>query len=163
MFRKLVLIAAAFAVSLSAPADAGSMFSPKLPEGASLTDPNAIWRLYVGKSARWSGTSFAYWAPDQLFRAVDTAEGNVGVGKWYVTSASRMCYEATWHWRQDFGVTSKAEKNCFQYATDASGQTWSRTADHGQYGLWLPFDGSGLEKGDIASQPFRAVAKMLGL
>lgn len=148
-------------LSFATPIFAEGISRARIPEGAALADPNDLLRMFAGRTSDWGGGSAAYWAPDGTFRAVNAAEQSLGYGTWFVTSASRMCYEGTWAWRQDFGVQSRVVEVCSRYMIDAQGQVWSTT--EGMGGPWFPFYDDNIKSGDRVSASFEATASTLGM
>lgn len=132
-----------------------------IPADAGMADPVSLIRMFSGRTADWGGGSAAFWSPDGTFKAVNSAEQSLGYGTWYVTTASRMCYEGTWAWRQDFGVNTREVSVCTRYAIDAQGQVWTTTEDMG--GPWFPFFDDNLNTGDSVTPSFNAMVRMLGL
>jgi hypothetical protein len=151
----------AIVLSLGTPMFGENIPRARIPEGAAPADPAGLFRMFAGRTSDWGGGSAAYWAPDGTFRAVNAAEQSLGYGRWFVTSASRMCYEGTWAWRQDFGVQSRDVEVCTRYMIDAQGQVWSTT--EGMSGPWFPFSSANINTGDYVTQSFEATADMLGI
>jgi hypothetical protein len=133
----------------------------RIPDGASLADPTALLRMFSGRTVDWGGGSAAFWAADGTFRAVNPSEQSIGYGTWAVTTASRMCYDGTWAWRQDFTIQTREVKVCTRYLIDAQGQVWSTT--EGMGGPWFPFYDDNLNSGDFVTPSFEATASTLGL
>ena len=148
-------------LSLPTPIFAENTSRARIPEGAAPADPTALLRMFSGRTSDWGGGSAAYWAADGTFRAVNPSEQSLGYGRWFVTSASRMCYEGTWAWRQDFAIQSRVVEVCTRYMVDAQGQVWSTTEDMG--GPWFPFFDDNINTGDYVTPSFEATAGMLGM
>jgi len=158
--RVTAFAALVFAAAGAMPANAKSLFGGTIPEGAVATDPVQVYRTYAGKTADWGRGSYAYWGTDQSFIAVNQADSSIAVGEWYVTSASRMCFEAKWYWRQDFGVESDTLVTCTHYRTDENGEVWSASNLRGP---WFPFSDDNIRNGDRVTRKFNAMVKELGI
>lgn len=131
------------------------------PDNSAPLAPDYVYRMFAGKSADWGGGSGAYWAPDGRFVAVNQAEGSIGAGRWYATNRGRMCYEADWAWRQDFGVERSRVKTCTRFRVDRKGTMWSTTG--GLNGPWFPYSTAPLSPGDQVSSTYSALAAEMGL
>ncbi|NIZ12727.1 DUF995 domain-containing protein [Phaeobacter sp. HF9A] len=129
--------------------------------GSQPLSPEFVYRVFAGHSADWGGGSYAFWAPDGVFYSVNTAEQSLGYGKWYATSSGRMCYEADWVWRQDFGVEQKAVKTCTRFRMDPGGEMWSTTGN--QTGPWFPFTTDNLTLGNSVAPIYSAMYSRMGL
>ncbi|SMX33949.1 DUF995 domain-containing protein [Octadecabacter ascidiaceicola] len=151
----------AVVLSLGTPMFAENSSRARIPEGAVLADPTSLLRMFSGRTSDWGGGSAAFWAADGTFRAVNPSEQSLGYGTWFVTSASRMCYEGTWAWRQDFGVQTRDVDVCTRFMIDAEGQVWTTT--EGMGGPWFPFFDDNINTGDFVSPGFEATASMLGM
>ncbi len=138
----------------------GEIGSP-VPADAVKPTPEGLISFFAGHTTDWGGGSAIYWAPNGTFRAINPSEQSVGFGRWYVTTASRMCYEGTWAWRQDFGVESREVEECTRYVIDNAGQVWSTTES--VMGPWFPFYDDGMSRGDAVSASFRSLATTIGL
>lgn len=157
-----VLAAALFmlaAGSDQAKADFG--FGSPVPRDASVPDPGDLYRIFAGHTENWGGGSYAYWAPDGTFWAVNEADQSVGRGRWYVTTNSRLCYEGTWAWRQDFGVETRRARNCSYYRRDGTGEMWSTTER--MAGPWFPFSGTSLSAGNTVASRYSELLATLGI
>lgn len=143
------------------PALADLRFGSPVPKDAATPEPEDLFRMFAGRTENWGGGSYAYWAPDGTFWAVNEADQSVGRGRWYVTTQSRLCYEGTWAWRQDFGVETRRARNCSFYRQDRSGDMWSTTER--MAGPWFPFSGSSLSTGNMVAARYTALLETLGI
>ncbi len=157
--RVASLLVAAGLSGLSAPSPAQAAG----PVPASSRQPAAdyVYRIFAGKSADWGGGSYAYWDPKGTFYAVNSSEQSIGFGRWYATTAGRMCYEAHWVWKQDFGLKESEVKTCTRYRVDGAGDLWSTTG--GMSGPWFPFGTDNLTAGDSVTAQFHAMHRDMGL
>lgn len=157
-----VLAAAALLIPAgTGPAKADFRFGSHVPEDATVPDPEDLYRMFAGRTENWGGGSYAYWAPDGTFWAINEADQSVGRGRWHVTTLSRMCYEGTWAWRQDFGVEARRARSCSFYRQDAAGEMWSTTER--MAGPWFPFTGSSLSTGNTVAARYAALLATLGI
>ncbi len=123
--------------------------------------PDYVYRMFVGHSADWGGGSYAYWAPGGIFYSVNVTEQSLGYGKWYATTAGRMCYEADWFWRQDFVLKQNTVKTCTRFRMDPGGGLWSTTGDLS--GPWFPYATDTLTPGNSIAPMYSAVYSEMGL
>lgn len=155
-------LCAALAILLSAPdASSQTVFGTPIPVDAAPLTPTEVFHIYAGKSESWGSGSGAYWNSDGTFYAVNSAEESIGVGKWYVTTAGRVCSEGKWYWRQDFGVEDRRLRTCTRFRRDGDGDLWTTT--EGLTGPWFPFEGDNFSRGNIVSSSFTGMVEMLGL
>ena len=105
---------------------AGSVTAAGKPKGASGTDPQVIYKLYAGKTSHWNRGGTAYWAPDGSFRGINKNRDWIGEGKWYVTTSSKLCYEALWREADAASTESDSGKWCWEFVTAPDGQIWER-------------------------------------
>ncbi|WP_026758706.1 DUF995 domain-containing protein [Sediminimonas qiaohouensis] len=161
--RSSALVCAVFAMISVLPnaSTGGTLFGPSVPESAVPPTPESLARMYAGKTENWGGGAAAYWAANGTFRAVNPTEQSIGIGKWYVTTASRMCYEGRWYWRQDFGVEDSTFRTCTRFLIDEDGQMWTTTK--ARSGPWFPFDLSKLQRGNQVSERFETLQDLLGV
>lgn len=114
----------ALAVSLGLAA--GAAVAAGKPKGAQPTDPQVIWKLFAGKTSHWNQGGTAYWGPDGTYRGVNRNGDAIGEGKWYVTTASKMCHESVWRKAQRGSSGSEVGKWCWEFVTAPDGQIWER-------------------------------------
>ena len=143
------------------PAKADTLFGSHVPKDATTPHPADLYRMFAGRTENWGGGSYAYWAPDGTFWAVNEADQSVGRGHWHVTTQSRMCYEGTWAWRQDFGVETRRARSCSFYRRDGAGELWSTTER--MAGPWFPFSGTSLSSGNSVAERYAALLATLGI
>uniref|UniRef100_UPI003B520612 DUF995 domain-containing protein n=1 Tax=Roseovarius indicus TaxID=540747 RepID=UPI003B520612 len=103
---------------------ASAAMADSMPEGAQPTDPEKIIDLYNGKTSNWKSGGFAYWGPGGKLQATGPNGNAYGVGKWYVTTASKLCQEATYYWMESGSRKSEAGKWCWKFATGPDGTIW---------------------------------------
>lgn len=157
----LVLALAGATIFADAAATAAQTSFTPVPDDSRAIDPDSLFRIFANRTDEWGGGSGMYWKADGTWRAVNVDEQSVGLGEWYVTTASRMCYEGRWYWRQDFGVESSTTSTCTRYRVDADGQIWSTTGSLS--GPWFTFDADNFRTGDTISAGFSDLAGTLGL
>ncbi len=130
--------------------------SPIPPDAAAPT-PEELFRLFANHTEDWGRGSGKYWDPDGTWRAVNISENSVGSGTWYVTTASRVCYEGSWYWNQDFDVANSGSKKiCTRFRRDAKGMMWSTTK--GLNGPWYPFSFESFEYGNLIARSYADTA-----
>ena len=157
-----IVTAVAMAVGLlPGTGSAQMLLFPAVPDSAEMLSAEEIYQLYANTSEDWGGGSYAFRSTDGTFRAVNTAEGSLGMGEWYITTSGKMCYRATWYWRQDFGVKDRKVLSCSRFARDEAGDIWAK--DVSQNGPWLPLYTEGLTPGESNAAGFEATMKTLGL
>ncbi|UWQ78058.1 DUF995 domain-containing protein [Leisingera sp. S132] len=156
------VLAAVFLMPAGAdPARADFQFGSHVPKDATTPEPADLYRMFAGQTEDWGSGSYAYWAPDGTFWAVNEADQSVGRGRWHVTTLSRMCYEGTWAWRQDFGIETRRARNCSFYRRDAAGEMWSTTGSMAD--PWFPFSGASLSAGNTVAARYSALLATLGI
>ena len=162
IYRFSAVIGATLALLAAWPTTATSQdqSGTTVPPGVQRPAPENLFYMYAGKTEDWGNGSGVYWAPDGTFRAVNQAEQSLGYGRWYVTSASRMCYEGRWFWRQDFGVENREVRTCTRFLVDEDGQIWSTTGRRS--GPWFPFNAD-MATGNQISDSFKSLAQALDL
>lgn len=118
VFGKLGMIAILAGMTLSAvPAQAGSK-----PRGAKNADPNAIIKIYAGKTWIWSKGG-VYLKADGS--AEQVWEDSIGSGKWAVSSKGTMCRTMVFHWIGSGGKEgSEPKKYCNKHVVDKEGVIW---------------------------------------
>ncbi|SDJ64042.1 DUF995 domain-containing protein [Aliiruegeria lutimaris] len=130
---------------------------PPIPPDAVAPAPEELFRLFANHTEDWGRGSGKFWAPDGTWRAVNISEKSVGSGTWYVTTASRVCYEGNWYWNQDFDVAnSGSQKTCTRFRRDAKGMMWSTTK--GLNGPWYPFSFESFEYGNLIARSYAKTA-----
>ena len=123
-----------------------------IPPDAVTPAPQALVQAFANQTESWGRGSGIFWGPDGTWTAVNVTEKSIGMGKWYVTTASRVCFEGTWYWREDFGLESSETTSCRVFRRDADGQIWSSTK--GLRGPWYPFSFEDLTPGNTISAAF---------
>ncbi|MQQ09332.1 DUF995 domain-containing protein [Epibacterium sp. SM1979] len=136
-------------------------FGSPIPMNSAAPEPTSLYRMFAGRSADWGAGSFAYFAPDGTFRAVNAAEQSIGEGRWFVTTNSKMCYDANWMWRQDFSAQSSKVLTCARFRVDNAGEMWSTTGSRA--GPWFPFSTANLKRGDLVTPQFTAFYNSFGV
>lgn len=136
-------------------------FNSPIPMDSAAPEPESLYRVFAGHSADWGAGSYAYFGSDGTFRAVNAAEQSIGQGRWYVTTNSKMCYDANWMWRQDFKAESSQVLTCARFRVDNKGEMWSTTASRA--GPWFPFSKANLKRGDFVSQHFNTLYSSFGI
>lgn len=161
--RPLAIIAGV--ISLCAGAGAAhaqaTLFGSPVPRDSAAPEPMSLYKMFAGKSADWGAGSYAYFAPDGTFRAVNEAEQSLGMGRWYVTTNSKMCYDAAWMWRQDFDAQSSEVLTCARFRVDKNGEMWSTTGS--MAGPWFPFSTENMRRGDMVSKRFNTLYSSFGI
>lgn len=78
---------------------ANAATTTQLPEGARPMTAAELYMLYHGKSWRWPDGAGRMLSNDRQFSAwVDGTSGQSWAeGRWTVTDAGRLCFDATWH------------------------------------------------------------------
>ena len=132
-----------------------------VPGDAVTPSPEQLFRVFANHTEEWGNGAGIFWDGDGTWRAVDTDDQFLGVGEWYVTTASRICYDVRWYWRQDFGTESRSESVCSRFRIDSDGQMWSTTGSLA--GPWLPFNEENLVRGNTIARGFNEVAGILNL
>ncbi|WP_101065697.1 DUF995 domain-containing protein [Roseovarius salinarum] len=140
---------------------AGAAYAGGKPSGATPTDPQKIYRLFAGKTSNWDSGGHAYWGPDGTYRGIGETGVGVGSGKWYVTTASKMCHESTWHWAEDGRRKSKSGKWCWEFATAPDGTIFERFLTKNTD--WVPHRRDKQVRGDTQARRHKAISRQLGL
>ncbi len=141
---------------------AGPVFAEKKqPKGSTATPPNEIAKLYAGKTSAWNRGGFAYWKPNGEFHGVGKTGDAVGIGKWYVTTKSKLCHETIWHWIKDGQQEHGDYKHCWEFVTAPDGTIWQR--DLTDKSEWYRYKASKHTKGNSQKRAFNSLRKQFGV
>ncbi len=122
--------------------------------------PQTLVRMFANRTEGWDSGSGSYYGADGTWRAVNTTEQSLGLGRWYVTTQSKLCTESIWRWRQDFGTeTGEKITSCRYFRKDPNGQLWSTSETAN--GPWYPFNKDGVRRGNQISTEFNRLARYL--
>ncbi len=159
--RRLSLAVTALGAFAGAALAQQTYFGSPIPMDSAAPEPESLYRVFAGRSADWGAGSYAYFGSDGTFRAVNAAEQSIGEGRWYVTTNSKMCYDANWMWRQDFTAESSQVLTCARFRVDNKGEMWSTTGTVA--GPWFPFSSANLKRGDFVTQQFNTFYSSFGI
>jgi hypothetical protein len=132
----------------------------KPPKGSTPTDPNTIVKLYAGKTSFWDRGGVAYWGPGGKFRSTGGKGTAYGEGKWYVTTASKLCQETIYHWSKDGAVESEDYKGCWEFKTAPDGVIWERFLP--EETEWYRHRTDKQKNGNAAASTIKAAARKFG-
>lgn len=157
--KRSLKLAAVASVLAALPATA--VLAGGKPKGAKATPPEVIQQLYAGKTSNWNSGGHAYWAPDGRFQGINKTKDAVGIGKWYVTSRSKLCHEANWHKAEGGAVKAYPHKSCWQFVTAPDGTVWERHLN--EKGDWYRHQRGKQVNGNTQQRLFRKISQDLGL
>jgi len=142
-------------------ASATMVLADKKPKGAKATDPNVIIGLYSGKTSKWNRGGYAYWQSNGEYHGIGSKGDWVGIGKWYVTTKSKLCNETQWHGIKDGKQTQSPHKFCMEFVTAPDGTIWERNVT--EKSDWYRHKTSKQTKGDTQKRKFSALRKQFGV
>ncbi|MBY6044825.1 DUF995 domain-containing protein [Phaeobacter italicus] len=154
---KMCLVVAAVS-ALSTPA----MSAGGKPKGAQPTPPQEIISLYRGMTSTWNSGGSVYWAPDGTFQGINRRKDAVGVGKWFVTSKSKLCAEVTWNAVVAGKPKTLDDEQCWQFVTAPDGTIWERYLS-GDDRKWYRHKREKQSKGNSRKRLFQKISAQLGL
>lgn len=153
---------AILALCLVLPACVGTPLSTTVPADSVAPQPEYLARMYAHRTESWGWGSGIYYSPDGTWQAVNSSEQSLGHGRWFVTTASSVCTEGNWHWRQDFGTTEgETNQTCRMFRVAADGELWSTTET--EAGPWFPFSFAGFARGNRIERDFARMVRHLGV
>ena len=152
------LVAASLAVALSS---GMAMADKSPPKGSKPTDPNTIIKLYAGKTSNWNSGGGAYWAPNGDLQATGRKGHAVGLGKWYVTTKSKLCQDATYYWEENGSTQTENWEGCWEFKTAPDGVVWERFLP--EKGEWWPHRPEKQVKGNTLKNQLNSNRKRLGV
>ncbi|MGI3168933.1 DUF995 domain-containing protein [Pseudooceanicola sp. C21-150M6] len=157
-FTKITATACLIAATATSPA-----LSEAKPKGSTKTPPQEIIQLLAGKTATWKNGGTAYYGPSGEYLGTGESKEWVGVGKWYVTTASRMCNETVWTGPKDGKITSVKHEACKDYVTVPDGTVWMMWS--GNKGHWYPQsqDAQKVSKGNTQKSLINKLRKKYGV
>jgi hypothetical protein len=132
-----------------------------LPQGAQPTDPEKILDLYTGKTSNWNGGGYAYWGSRGELQSTSPDGTAAGVGKWYVTTASKLCQDATYYWLENGTRNSEADKYCWKFMTAPDGTIWEKYLPGD--GGWYRHEYAKQVRGNPHRREYQALLQKLGL
>ncbi|PWE34141.1 hypothetical protein DDZ14_02690 [Maritimibacter sp. 55A14] len=130
------------------------------PEGAKPTNPKKIYKLFAGKTSNWNRGGYAFWGPKGELQATGKS-GSVGVGKWYVTTSSKLCQEATYYWTENAVRKSEVGKWCWQFVTAPDGTIYEKYLPENTD--WYPYDKRKQVKGNMHGREYQKLLRKFGL
>jgi hypothetical protein len=111
--------------SLSLVSDAAHA-DPK-PEDTRIPSPDAIEKIYTGKTVRWANGCDAgiYFHDQSLARSFcRKGSGSIGFGNWSVNRKGSLCYDMTYFWLEGGFRERLDDRECMHHVVDGKGHLW---------------------------------------
>lgn len=93
--------------------------APKTEIPVKAMDPQALARLFAGKTWMWED-GHAYFGSGGVLTAV-SGKNSIGEGKWYAKPKGHLCINAVW---KGAGFGDVQNERCWLHAKDANGKIW---------------------------------------